>query len=144
MPQTPADITEERETDLLKLRENLATIRKINKWLKAVVILMLVAILSALLSELDLFAYVAAFGVVGVAFANYCCARATGYTLAEISGENNGCALVLYTPIFLILSTSYVVGGWIYGLVAKAKLTRENEQIIAKHGEDVCKPIMDP
>lgn len=131
------------EEDQKRLKENLAAIKKINTLLKIAAIMGIIALASVLFVETDLFAYVLIIGLLGAGIASYCCADATGHGMVDISELGGGCGTFLYMPIYSAMYTYYIFSGWVYGLIKRAELVRENEQIIAKHGDKIYQSVQE-
>lgn len=123
--------------DRERLKENLQKIQHINTLLKIAAIMGIVALASLIFIETDLFAYVLIIGLLGAGIASYCCATASGHGMVDISELGSGCGTFLYLPIYSVMYTYFIFAGWVYGLVAKSSLLKENEQIIARHGDKV-------
>lgn len=123
--------------DQKKLKENYQKIQKINMLLKTAAIMGIISLASLILVETDLFAYILIIGLSGAGIASYCCATVAGHGMVDISELGSRCGTFLYLPIYSLMYTYYIITGWIYGLKGKSNLIKENEQLIAKHGNKI-------
>ncbi len=68
---------------------------------------------------------------------SYACGKAAGHGVVGLDELGGGGGAILSLPFYYILMMFYVIAGWVFGVVAMSKMSKENNDLIALYGDKI-------